>query len=192
MPQPVTLHRFVIGCVPGDGKIVDHINGDGLDNRRENLRFVTKSQNAQNQRARSREASSVFRGVQRREDNKWQVNVLLPEEQLAAELAAALRAVFYPYSPEAEYFHGNNPPNGWSELAEMLTEWAVGWELVRETEVEPLPLKPKLRRDWTVCINGHPMTPDNLESRSDSSGKRCKACRNEQRARRAARKAAAL
>lgn len=41
-----TMHRVVIDAQPGD--IVDHINGDKLDNRRANLRLVTASQNAQN------------------------------------------------------------------------------------------------------------------------------------------------
>jgi hypothetical protein len=42
----VYLHRLLMQ--PGDGLVIDHINGDGLDNRRLNLRVVTKSQNALN------------------------------------------------------------------------------------------------------------------------------------------------
>lgn len=39
---------------------IDHINGNGLDNRKENLRFVTHRQNMQNQH---RQKTSVFPGV---------------------------------------------------------------------------------------------------------------------------------
>lgn len=40
------MHRFILSAKKGD--IVDHINGNKLDNRRENLRFVTKRENSQN------------------------------------------------------------------------------------------------------------------------------------------------
>lgn len=42
------MHRLILGC-PKDMQI-DHINGDGLDNRRENLRLCNNSQNHQNRR----------------------------------------------------------------------------------------------------------------------------------------------
>jgi hypothetical protein len=47
--QPVVLmHRQILGLVPGDGKIADHENRDSLDNRRKNLRVVSKSKNCLN------------------------------------------------------------------------------------------------------------------------------------------------
>lgn len=42
----VYLHRFVLNAQEGHN--VDHINGDTLDNRRENLRFATQQQNTYN------------------------------------------------------------------------------------------------------------------------------------------------
>jgi len=41
----IKMHRLILGLKPGDGKHVDHINHDGLNNRRSNLRIVTHQQN---------------------------------------------------------------------------------------------------------------------------------------------------
>jgi len=43
----ISLHQCVMGR-PINGLMIDHINGDGLDNRRENLRMITHRQNQQN------------------------------------------------------------------------------------------------------------------------------------------------
>ena len=46
------MHRLLFHPMPG--YIVDHINGNGLDNRAENIRFVTVRENALNKRGWSR------------------------------------------------------------------------------------------------------------------------------------------
>ena len=57
----VFLHRAVLDAPPEHD--VDHINGDTLDNRRENLRLATRSQNLAN--SRRAVGSTGFRGVTR-------------------------------------------------------------------------------------------------------------------------------
>ncbi len=49
------MHRVILKA-PG-GLDVDHINGDGLDNRRINLRVCTRSQNLANQGTQARNLS---------------------------------------------------------------------------------------------------------------------------------------
>lgn len=52
-----TLHAFLMGA-----PYVDHVNGDGLDNRRANLRSASTAENNQNRR-RPRHNTSGFKGV---------------------------------------------------------------------------------------------------------------------------------
>lgn len=56
----IRMHNLILP--PPDGYEVDHENGNGLDNRRENLRLVTHAQNSQNARLRA-DNTSGFRGV---------------------------------------------------------------------------------------------------------------------------------
>lgn len=45
-PRAIYMHRAITGA--GKGQIVDHRNMDTVDNRRENLRLATKSENQTN------------------------------------------------------------------------------------------------------------------------------------------------
>lgn len=57
----VTLvHRWVVGAKPRDGRIVDHLNGDRLNDRRLNLPFVTAAESSANVKV---PAASGYRGV---------------------------------------------------------------------------------------------------------------------------------
>lgn len=56
------LHRFILGLPSGRDLEVDHINRDGLDNRRANLRAITHAGNMQN-RPSHKGSRSRYRGV---------------------------------------------------------------------------------------------------------------------------------
>jgi hypothetical protein len=58
--KTVKMHREIMN--PPKDKSIDHINSDGLDNRRENLRIATHAQNIMNQRPR-KNTSSQYKGV---------------------------------------------------------------------------------------------------------------------------------
>lgn len=58
--KTLRLHRYISQNV--DGMDIDHINGNTLDNRSENLRIVTHQQNMQNVRVR-KDSASGHRGV---------------------------------------------------------------------------------------------------------------------------------
>jgi hypothetical protein len=68
--KTLRLHREIMQA-PKD-LLVDHRNGDGLDNRRENLRLATHSQNTCNSQIYKKRGSSKFRGVQfRKKKGRW-------------------------------------------------------------------------------------------------------------------------
>jgi len=56
----IYMHRVILNAP--DGVEVDHINGDGLDNRRSNLRRCTHNENCRNQRL-GRRNKTGFKGV---------------------------------------------------------------------------------------------------------------------------------
>ena len=58
----VEMQRVIMGCVPGDGLEVDHIDRDGLNNRRSNLRVGDHLQNLTN-RGPWLKGTSSFKGV---------------------------------------------------------------------------------------------------------------------------------
>ena len=62
-------YALMLGHFPSDGFVVDHINGDKLDNRWSNLRLATHAQNIQNSKLRS-DNSSGFKGVTYRKSHK--------------------------------------------------------------------------------------------------------------------------
>lgn len=66
------LHRVIMDA-PVD-KVVDHINGNAMDNRRSNLRICSQEDNARN-RAKSTAASkSIYKGVKPRR-GKFEANI---------------------------------------------------------------------------------------------------------------------
>lgn len=67
------IHRLVMGCTKGDGRHIDHINGNSLDNRRSNLRDCTPSQNGENAHA-NRKGSSRFKGVSQ-DRGRWRARI---------------------------------------------------------------------------------------------------------------------
>lgn len=76
---PTYMHRHILGLKPGDKQYVDHINGDGLDNRRFNLRIVNQSINGLNSRNRDKQVSKYY-GVFKQKERKHFRAVIFDEQ----------------------------------------------------------------------------------------------------------------
>jgi len=69
----IHMHRLIMGTP--EGMQIDHIDGNGLDNTKSNLRIVTIRQNAQN---RHEARSSTYPGVYWQKDRgKWHANITI-------------------------------------------------------------------------------------------------------------------
>lgn len=69
----IELHRWLMG--EPNGKVVDHINGNCLDNRRCNLRICTNASNIRKGKLRTNNKSG-YTGVRFREDRKkWSSSI---------------------------------------------------------------------------------------------------------------------
>jgi hypothetical protein len=118
----VRMHREIMKAE--DGVDVDHINGNPLDNRRENLRVCTRKQNCANSRARTN-TSSRYKGVNfDLQTGKWRARIKVEGEEISlgrhkTELQAAIA-----YDKAAFEFHG--------EFAKLNTEMSLQNKTTKE------------------------------------------------------------
>lgn len=76
-PTTLFMHRFILGLSFGDERQSDHKNHDTLDNRDENLRIVTRSQNQCN-RGTFTNNKSGLKGVSwNRKRRRWTARIYL-------------------------------------------------------------------------------------------------------------------
>jgi len=71
--KTIIMHRLIMN--PSDEMEIDHIDHNGLNNQKANLRVVTSSQNNMNQQPR-RNISSIFKGVYwKKQVNRWVASI---------------------------------------------------------------------------------------------------------------------
>ena len=152
--KPIRMHRFILGLLDSKNE-VDHLDRDGLNNQRENMRVVGRTPNVQNRGRFRNKKSCAYKGVFLTKQGNWQARitvnkkrVLLGRYQTAVDAAQA-------YNKAAiEYFGGfvyQNPvPRGF-------------------------PVKNPSDREKTHCPSGHEYSKAN--TRIDWRGGRvCRKC----------------
>lgn len=125
--KKVRLNRYLLGIKDlddWDGKtVVDHINGNSLDNRMCNLRICTHKQNCQNMRKKD-----SFTGVNfNKQSNKWVARImhnykakqlgtfLTQAEALMARLKAE-KEICGEFGPNCDYYYLLNHPSPIEEI----------------------------------------------------------------------------
>lgn len=119
------MHRVILGVTDPQMQ-VDHINHDGLDNRRCNLRLATNQQNQFNRRP-NLNASSPYRGVSRvGTDDKWEVEIIVDGERtyLGSYYVEELAARVYDVAAVARFgeFANTNFPIDEERIAVLRAE----------------------------------------------------------------------
>lgn len=100
----IPMAREILGCGPEEK--ADHINHDTLDNRRENLRKATNSQNASNGRLRSNNTSG-FVGVHwDKSINKWVSRIKINGKEVHLGCFIFAKKAAFAYDEAARKLHG--------------------------------------------------------------------------------------
>lgn len=102
----VRMHREILGLAHGYKRDGEHINGDTLDNRRDNLRIATRSQNARN-RGKQSNNKSGYKGVHfHKASGKWIAEIGLNGKHIYLGLYSTPQLAHEAYCKAAEQLHG--------------------------------------------------------------------------------------
>jgi hypothetical protein len=109
------VHRVIwimlFGQIP-DKFFLDHINGNKADNRLENLRLATNSQNQQNRPA-PKNSSSGYRGVNwHKQADKWMARICHNNKRITIGFFDTAEQAYEAYKTEAKklFSHANRLP----------------------------------------------------------------------------------
>lgn len=102
--ETVFLHRFLTNCP--EGMIVDHINGDGLDNRLCNLRVVTVAQNNMNSRVRNNSQSGLKGAYYDKRRDKYYSRITISGKHINLGTFKTAEEAAEAYAEASRKYHG--------------------------------------------------------------------------------------
>ena len=106
--QTVWLHRMILGATKG--QLVDHRDGDGLNNTKTNLRFCTHSENCRNKKIRS-DSKTGTKGVTRnkshgKETGGWLAQIGVNGRGIRLGVFGSKKEAAIAYQNAAKRLHG--------------------------------------------------------------------------------------
>ena len=99
--QNIKMHRLIMNCPKG--MVVDHINHDGLDNRKKNLRICSHSEN--NRYCRKSYVGNLYKGVSLLR-GRWQVNIRANNRSIYLGIYDSQEDAARVYDEAALKYHG--------------------------------------------------------------------------------------
>ena len=117
--RTVAMHQEIMHAPPGS--LIDHINGNGLDNRKSNLRFADTQKNSFNKAKAKGTYTSKYKGVfQRGGENKWTARIKYNDHhvELGEYESESLAAAVYNYAA-AVFFGEFRRENKGPEIPEL-------------------------------------------------------------------------
>lgn len=102
--RSIKLHRVILNAP--DGMHVDHINGNGLDNRKANLRLCTHAENRRNGQKR-KGCLSEYKGVSKQQGKcrkRWTSTVRVGEKKYTKSFLTEIEAALWYDEIAREHF----------------------------------------------------------------------------------------
>ena len=102
--RKIWLHRVLLNAPAG--MHVDHVNGNGLDNRRANIRLCTSGENRRNAQ-KQKVGSSIFKGVRKHKDgyrSPWQARIFIDKKRCAKSFPTEIEAALWYDEMAKEHF----------------------------------------------------------------------------------------
>lgn len=97
----IYMHRVIVNAQ--NGQIIDHINGNTLDNRKSNLRVCTHSQNLQNSKIKT----GKYKGVSwHKSSNKWLAKIGGTNSRIHIGLFSSKEEAALAYNEAALKYYG--------------------------------------------------------------------------------------
>ena len=102
----IRMHREILGLGRGDNRHGDHISGDTLDNRRENLRIATNAENCRNKKMHRNNAVGL-KGVNILPSGRFRAQIMVNGKKLRIGTFDSPEEAHAAYCQAAKVHHGD-------------------------------------------------------------------------------------